>query len=129
MTLDEYSLGACVFDERMQPHVMPVADDRGVVGTGWTLRISTGNSGAVPQLPPITWKNKAIAFLANMAVVKFQLRKLSRDKKTDPSVSPFTQEPLTRQLRINGQSRSDTHHVHATLDDHFGYGTSTYSPQ
>ncbi|WP_409310290.1 NADH:flavin oxidoreductase/NADH oxidase family protein [Pseudomonas putida] len=42
-----------------------------------------------PQLPPITWKNKAIASLANMAVVKFQLRKLSRAKKPDPSVSPL----------------------------------------
>ena len=42
-----------------------------------------------PQLPPITWKNKAIASLANMAVVKFQLRKLSRAKKPDPNVSPL----------------------------------------
>jgi 2,4-dienoyl-CoA reductase-like NADH-dependent reductase (Old Yellow Enzyme family) len=42
-----------------------------------------------PQLPPITWKNKTIASLANMAVVKFQLRKLSLDKQPDPSVSPL----------------------------------------
>ncbi|AXP04444.1 NADH:flavin oxidoreductase/NADH oxidase family protein [Pseudomonas fluorescens] len=42
-----------------------------------------------PQLPPITWKSKAIASLANMAVVKFQLRKLSRAKKPDPKVSPL----------------------------------------
>lgn len=42
-----------------------------------------------PQLPPIKWKNKAIAALANMAVVKFQLRKLSRVKKPDPNVSPL----------------------------------------
>lgn len=42
-----------------------------------------------PQLPPITWKNKAVASLANMAVVKFQLRKLSQAKKPDPSVSPL----------------------------------------
>ncbi|WAB96142.1 NADH:flavin oxidoreductase/NADH oxidase family protein [Pseudomonas putida] len=42
-----------------------------------------------PELPPITWKNKAISALANMAVVKFQLRKLSRGKKPDPSVSPL----------------------------------------
>ncbi len=42
-----------------------------------------------PQLPPITWKNKTIASLANMAVVKFQLRKLSRGKKPDPNVSPL----------------------------------------
>ncbi|MCU1765317.1 NADH:flavin oxidoreductase/NADH oxidase family protein [Pseudomonas protegens] len=44
---------------------------------------------STPQLPPITWKNKAIAALANMAVVKYQLRKLSQAKKTDPSVSPL----------------------------------------
>ncbi|SCZ51898.1 MULTISPECIES: NADH:flavin oxidoreductase/NADH oxidase family protein [unclassified Pseudomonas] len=44
---------------------------------------------STPQLPPITWKNEAIAALANMAVVKYQLRKLSRAKKTDPSVSPL----------------------------------------
>jgi 2,4-dienoyl-CoA reductase-like NADH-dependent reductase (Old Yellow Enzyme family) len=42
-----------------------------------------------PQLPPITWKNKAFAALANMAVVKFQLNKLSRNKKPDPKVSPL----------------------------------------
>jgi len=42
-----------------------------------------------PHLPPITWKNKAIAALANMAVVKFQLHKLSRAKTPNPSVSPL----------------------------------------
>jgi 2,4-dienoyl-CoA reductase-like NADH-dependent reductase (Old Yellow Enzyme family) len=42
-----------------------------------------------PQLPAITWKNKAMAALANMAVVKFQLRKLSRAKQPDPNVSPL----------------------------------------
>ncbi|NHX03189.1 NADH:flavin oxidoreductase/NADH oxidase family protein [Pseudomonas koreensis] len=42
-----------------------------------------------PQLPPINWKNKAIAALANMAVVKFQLGKLSQAKKPDPGVSPL----------------------------------------
>jgi 2,4-dienoyl-CoA reductase-like NADH-dependent reductase (Old Yellow Enzyme family) len=42
-----------------------------------------------PQLPPITWKNKAMASLANMAVVKFQLSRLSRNKVPDPEVSPL----------------------------------------
>jgi 2,4-dienoyl-CoA reductase-like NADH-dependent reductase (Old Yellow Enzyme family) len=41
-----------------------------------------------PQLPPITWKNKTMGSLANMAVVKYQLNKLSRNKKTDAQVSP-----------------------------------------
>jgi len=78
----------------------PVAESvvqRGVdmVGIGTALAIDPhlprawlqGKDNA-PQLPPITWKNKALAALANMAVVKYQLRKLSRAKKPDPSVSP-----------------------------------------
>ncbi|WP_082078489.1 NADH:flavin oxidoreductase/NADH oxidase family protein [Bradyrhizobium sp. LTSP849] len=41
------------------------------------------------QLPPIIWKNKTMASLANMAVVKFQLRRLSRGGSPDPKVSPL----------------------------------------
>ncbi|TCW84279.1 2,4-dienoyl-CoA reductase [Burkholderia sp. SRS-46] len=41
-----------------------------------------------PQLSPIAWKNKALASLANMAAVKFQLRKLSLGRTPDPEVSP-----------------------------------------
>lgn len=33
-----------------------------------------------PELKPITWKNKTLASLANMAVVKFHLRNLSAGK-------------------------------------------------
>ena len=44
---------------------------------------------SAPQLPPITWKNKTLASLANMAVVKFQLRRLSRGQGPDPKVSPL----------------------------------------
>jgi 2,4-dienoyl-CoA reductase-like NADH-dependent reductase (Old Yellow Enzyme family) len=40
-----------------------------------------------PQLPPILWKRKPLAALANMAVVKFQLNRLSRGRKTRPQVS------------------------------------------
>lgn len=40
-----------------------------------------------PQLPPIRWKRKPLAALANMAVVKFQLQRLSRGRKTRPQVS------------------------------------------
>lgn len=79
----------------------PVAEDvvrSGVdmVGIGTALAIDPylprdwlQGKNSAPQLPPITWKNKAIAALANMAVVKFQLRKLSRDKTPDPHVSPL----------------------------------------
>jgi 2,4-dienoyl-CoA reductase-like NADH-dependent reductase (Old Yellow Enzyme family) len=79
----------------------PVADSvvhSGVdmVGIGTALAIDPhlprdwqqGKDNA-PQLPPITWKNKAVAALANMAVVKFQLGKLSRAKKPEPNVSPL----------------------------------------
>ncbi|WP_426411113.1 NADH:flavin oxidoreductase/NADH oxidase family protein [Bradyrhizobium ganzhouense] len=44
---------------------------------------------SAPRLPPITWKNKTLASLANMAVVKFQLRRLSRGRGPDPKVSPL----------------------------------------
>ncbi|MFP3680544.1 NADH:flavin oxidoreductase/NADH oxidase family protein [Pseudomonas sp. SIMBA_041] len=39
-----------------------------------------------PQLPPILWKRKPFAALANMAVVKFQLHQLSRGRKPRPQV-------------------------------------------
>ena len=40
-----------------------------------------------PQLPPILWKRKPLAALASMAVVKFQLHRLSRGRKPRPQVS------------------------------------------
>lgn len=40
-----------------------------------------------PQLPPIRWKRKTLAAFANMAVVKFQLHRLSRGRSTRPKVS------------------------------------------
>lgn len=42
-----------------------------------------------PVLRPITWKNKVLGSLANMAVVKFQLKRLSEGRGTDPRVSPL----------------------------------------
>lgn len=44
---------------------------------------------SAPELAPITWKNKALASLANMAVVKFQLSRLSRGKASHPRVWPW----------------------------------------
>jgi 2,4-dienoyl-CoA reductase-like NADH-dependent reductase (Old Yellow Enzyme family) len=52
-----------------------------------------------PELPPIRWKNKALVSLANMAVVKYQLRRLSRGMRPAPDVSPL------KALRI-GQFRT-----------------------
>ncbi|MCU1760711.1 NADH:flavin oxidoreductase/NADH oxidase family protein [Pseudomonas sp. 14P_8.1_Bac3] len=40
-----------------------------------------------PQLPPIRWKRKPLAALASMAVVKFQLHRLSRGRQPRPQVS------------------------------------------
>ncbi|WP_322047467.1 NADH:flavin oxidoreductase/NADH oxidase family protein [Paraburkholderia sp. J67] len=73
-----------------------VASGVDMVGIGTALAIDpnlprewrTGNDRA-PALSPITWKNKPLASLANMASVKFQLRRLSEGKKTRPNVSPL----------------------------------------
>jgi len=41
-----------------------------------------------PQLRPITWQDKVMASAAHMAMVKHQLRRLSRGKRSAPDVSP-----------------------------------------
>ncbi len=43
----------------------------------------------VPELSPITWENKPLASLANMAMVRYQLTMLSKNKKTRPDIYPF----------------------------------------
>ncbi|MFJ4376089.1 NADH:flavin oxidoreductase/NADH oxidase family protein [Pseudomonas japonica] len=43
---------------------------------------------SAPVLRPITWKNKVLASLGNMAAVKFQLRRLGRGKPPRPQVAP-----------------------------------------
>jgi hypothetical protein len=40
-----------------------------------------------PEIPPITWKSKPMASLAAMAIVKYQLSRLSRDREPKPRVS------------------------------------------
>jgi len=71
--------------------------DSGVdmVGIGTALAIDPdlprdwlAGKHTAPQLPAITWKNKALASLANMAVVKYQLGKLARGKAPAPAVAP-----------------------------------------
>ncbi|WP_460415042.1 NADH:flavin oxidoreductase/NADH oxidase family protein [Pseudomonas sp. microsymbiont 2] len=59
---------------------------------------------AAPELPAITWKNKALASLANMALVKFQLRKLSRGRTPDPQVAPW-RALLVQQLADAARTR------------------------
>lgn len=67
-----------------------------MVGIGTALAIEPNlprdwraGKDSAPQLRPITWRNKPLASLANMAAVKFQLRKLSRGRATNPRVSPL----------------------------------------
>lgn len=76
-----------------------------MVGIGTALAIDPnlprdwqlGRSNA-PQLPPITWNNKVLASLANMAVVKYQLHKLSQGQESQPDVSPLW-ALLTQQVK------------------------------
>lgn len=91
-----------------------VASGVDMVGIGTALAIDPnlprdwcfGKDNA-PALAPITWKNKPLASLANMATVKFQLRRLSLGKTTDPKVSAWralilqqwADVALTRQYR------------------------------
>ena len=42
-----------------------------------------------PQLQPIRWKRKPLASLATMAVVRYQLRRLSRGRLPNPTVAPL----------------------------------------
>lgn len=44
---------------------------------------------AAPQLRAIRWKNKVLASLAYMAMVKHQLQRISRGKRSNPRVAPF----------------------------------------
>ena len=56
------------------------------------------------ELPPIRWKRKALASLAYMATVKFQLRRLARSQQPKPQVSPL-RALLGEQLRIARRTR------------------------
>jgi 2,4-dienoyl-CoA reductase-like NADH-dependent reductase (Old Yellow Enzyme family) len=61
-----------------------------------------------PELTPITWKNKMLASLATMARVKYQLKRLSQGRATNPGISPLwaliSQQVMTsRQTKIYRQ--------------------------
>jgi len=57
-----------------------------------------------PALRPIRWSNKVLGSLAHMAVVKFQLKRLSEGRATDTRVSPLV-ALLTQQLANACQTR------------------------
>ena len=44
---------------------------------------------SAPVLRPIRWKNKPLASVANMAMVKHQLRRLSLGKASEPNIHPM----------------------------------------
>ncbi|KVP18508.1 hypothetical protein WJ86_00895 [Burkholderia multivorans] len=85
----------------------------GMVGISTALAIDSNlprdwrpDKDNAPQLSPIAWKYKTLAPLANMAAVKFQLRRLSRGKTPEPHVSP---------LRARRPAASPTHAVRASI--------------
>lgn len=56
------------------------------------------------ELAPIRWKRKALASLAYMAAVKFQLRRLSQGRRSQPGVSPL-RALLAEQLKTARRAR------------------------
>lgn len=56
------------------------------------------------ELPPIRWKRKALASLAYMAAVKYQLRRLSQGRRPNPSVLPL-RALLAEQLKTARRAR------------------------
>jgi 2,4-dienoyl-CoA reductase-like NADH-dependent reductase (Old Yellow Enzyme family) len=52
------------------------------------MKWEQGDSVA-PTLPPISWGNKTLGSLATMAVVKYQLKRLSHHKPAKPTVFPL----------------------------------------
>ena len=73
-----------------------IASGIAVAGMGTALAINPhlpndwrAGKGDVPTLRAVTWKNKVLNSVANMAMVKFQLRRLSQGRRTQPRVSPL----------------------------------------
>lgn len=56
------------------------------------------------ELPPIRWKRKALASLAYMATVKYQLRRLSQGLRPNPGVSPL-RALIAEQLKTARRAR------------------------
>lgn len=68
-----------------------------MVGIGTTLSLNPNlvnewrNNSEIktPKLKPITWSNKTLASLANMAMVKYQFNRIVKGKTPDINVSPL----------------------------------------
>ncbi|MFV3308139.1 NADH:flavin oxidoreductase/NADH oxidase family protein [Pseudomonas sp. NY15181] len=93
---------------------LPVAEqvlDSGIdmVGMGTALAINPylprewrAGIASAPALRPITWKNKVLASIGYMAMVKHQLRRLSLGRGTNPDVAPalaLLEQQLDTQVR------------------------------
>ncbi len=93
---------------------LPVAQqvlDGGIdmVGIGTALALNPRLPGewkagraSAPMLRPIGWKNKVLASMAYMSMVKHQLRRLGKGKDTNPAVAPgfaFAEQQLCTTLR------------------------------
>lgn len=100
-----------------------IASGVDMVGIGTALAIDpnlprewrVGKDNA-PALSPITWKNKPLASLANMATVKFQLRRLSLGKTPDPKVSPLRALILQQMADV-----ARTREYRRWMTQHLGY--------
>jgi 2,4-dienoyl-CoA reductase-like NADH-dependent reductase (Old Yellow Enzyme family) len=67
-------------------------------------RWRNGETKASAELPPIRWKRKALAALAYMALVKFQMRRLAAGNQPDPGASPL-KALLNEQWKTLGRTR------------------------
>jgi 2,4-dienoyl-CoA reductase (NADPH2) len=99
---------------------LPVAEqvlDSGIdmVGIGTALALNPNlprewkaGAASAPMLRPITWKNKVLASLAYMSMVKHQLRRLSRGRGPNPAVTPlcaFLEQQLDTTIRTRRYRR------------------------
>ena len=65
----------------------------------WQAQVENNN-----QIKPITWSNKVLASVAYMAVVRYQLQRLSRGQTTRPNAAAW-QVLLCNQLEMSGKTR------------------------
>lgn len=99
---------------------LPVAEqvlDSGIdmVGIGTALALDPGlprdwkaGKASAPMLRAITWKNKVLASIAYMSMVKHQLRRLSNGRDPNPSVMPalaFVEQQLDSAIKTRRYRR------------------------
>ena len=80
-----------------------------MVGIGTALALNPhlardwkAGTASTPMLRPITWKNKVLASLAYMSMVKHQLRRLGKGRSSNPAVPPvraFLEQQIDTTIR------------------------------